>query len=303
MEFTYLESVLLKILKRVMLLAIGSGLLGNALYIYGLGYYQGYVETLGFEYNLFPIEWTDTLLWTYAASMDLGVSSLELINKFTTSALLILLLCIYLIARMWMAVSNYQTKNAKGKPKINRKINFRLAKKIHKFRLTHIWLYRLFYVPLRWLLLKEQSFFAFAASYFFIVFLISIPLFIIIWIYFPLFGINHGQLVAQKKLKYYETYLCGDSGDYWSQCLEFNVSELKSYEGLINPEGRVLFRNKSLIAILTKEGPITLSMPKHYYYKPDKNPCYKDGCKKSEDRPHKKSNKKNAQAASHAEAL
>lgn len=281
MESASLENIFLKILKRLMLLAIGSGLLGNALYIYGLGYYQGYVEALGFEYNLFPIEWKDTLLWTYAASRELGVSSIELMNKFTSSAFLILLLSIYLIARIWMQLSKVQPENDRGK--IRGKINFRLAKKIHKFRLKHIWIYRFFYVPFKWLLLKEQSFIAFAASYFFMVFLIFIPLFIIIWIYFPLFGVNHGELVAQKRLEYYETYLCGDSGDYWSQCLEINVSELKSYEDLTNPIGRVLFKSGSLVAILTKEGPITLSMPKSYYYKPVKNPCYRNGCKEPED--------------------
>ncbi len=290
MESDNLENAFLKILKRIMLLAIGSGLLGNALYIYGLGYYQGYVESLGFEYNLFPIEWKDTLLWTYAASRELGVSSIELMNKFTSSALLILLLSIYLIARIWMQLSKIQPENGK----ISGKINFKLAKKIHKFRFKHIWIYRFLYVPFKWLLLKEQSFIAFAASYFFMVFLIFIPLFIIIWIYFPLFGVNHGELVAQKRLKYYETYLCGDSGDYWSQCLEINVSELKNYEGLISPVGRVLFKNGSLIAILTKEGPITLSMPKNYYHKPNKNPYYRHVCKESEDESHNKSSKKDA---------
>ena len=290
MESANLEIIFLKILKRLMLLAIGSGLLGNALYIYGLGYYQGYVEALGFEYNLFPIEWKDTLLWTYAASRELGVSSIELMNKFTSSALLILLLSVYLIARIWMQLSKIQPDDGQGK--ISGKVNFKLAKRIHKLRLKHIWVYRFFYVPFKWLLLKEQSFIAFTASYFFMVFLIFIPLFIIIWIYFPLFGVNHGELVAQKRLEYYEIYLCGNADDYWSQCLEINVSELKNYEGLTNPIGRVLFKNGSLVAILTKEGPITLSMPKNYYYKPDKNPCYNNVCIDSESESHNKSSKK-----------
>ncbi|OOF24451.1 hypothetical protein BZJ19_11175 [Salinivibrio proteolyticus] len=279
MEFYNLENVILKILKRIMLLAIGSGLLGNAMYIYGLGYYQGYVEALGFEYNLFPIEWKDTLLWTYAASRELGVSSIEFMNKFTSSALLILLLSVYLISRIWMQLSKIQSDNSQGKT--SGKVNFKLAKKIYNLRQNHIWIYRLIYVPFNWLLLKEQSFIAFAASYFFMVFLIFIPLFIIIWIYFPLLGVNHGELVAQKRLKYYENFLCGDAGDYWSQCLEINISELKNHKGLTNPIGRVIFKNGTLIAILTKEGPITLSMPQRYYYKPDKNPCYRNGCKDS----------------------
>lgn len=286
MESANIEDVFLKILKRLILLAIGSGLLGNALYIYGLGYYQGYVEALGFEYNLFPIEWKDTLLWTYAASRELGASSIELINQFSSSAVLILLLSVYLIARIWMQISKVQPDN--GQEKINKTINFKLAKRINKIRAKHIWSYRLLYVPFRWFLIKEQSFIAFAASYFFMIFMLFIPLFIIIWIYFPLFGVNHGELVAQKRMEYYETFLCGDTNDYWDQCIEINVSELKHYKDLTKPKGKVLFKNDSLVAILTKKGPVTLSMPKNYYFKPDKNPCYNNGCKKDQSESHNK---------------
>lgn len=275
-----------------MLLAIGSGLLGNALYIYGMGYYQGYVEALGFEYNLFPIEWKDTLLWTYAASRELGVSSIEMMNKFTSSALLVLLISVYLIARVWMQISKIQPDNGQGKAKHT--IKFKLAKRVYTLRNNYIWIYRLIYVPFRWLLIKEQSFIAFAASYFFMVFLIFIPLFIIIWIYFPLFGVKHGELVAQKRLEYYEAFLCGDADDYWDQCLEINVSELKHYNGIIAPKGRVLFKNGSLVAILTEEGPITLTMPKDYYFKPKRNPCYGNGCENYESNSHNNSSKEDA---------
>jgi hypothetical protein len=46
-----LESALLELLKRFMLLVIGSSLLSNALYIYGLSYYEGFypVSTDGFK--------------------------------------------------------------------------------------------------------------------------------------------------------------------------------------------------------------------------------------------------------------
>ena len=267
-----LEVIFLKALKRVMLVAIGSGLLGNALYIYGLGYYQGYVQTLGFEYNLFPIEWKDTLLWTYAASRELGVSSIELINQFTSPVLMTVIIVVYFIARIWMELSKAQVNSVRAKTK--GKINFKIAKKIYIFKQNHIWLFRLVYLPIKWLLIKEQSFIAFAASYFFMIFIIFIPFFIIIWIYFPLFGVNHGVLVAQKRLGYYEEYLCGGSEDYWSKCIQIDVSKLKRYKGLIAPTGRVLFRNGTLIAILTKNGPITLTMPKEFYFKTLKNPSY-----------------------------
>lgn len=276
MESSNFEIIFLKILKRLMLVVVGSGLLGNSLYIYGLGYYQGYISGLGFEYNFFPLEWRDTLLWAYAASRELGASSIGFIGKFTSPVLLIILGSFYLIARIWMELSKVQPSSRSNI--IKRNINFKLAKKIYCFKKNHVWLYRVIYLPLRWLLIREQSFFAFAASYFFMIFIIFIPVFIIIWIYFPLFGVHYGKLVAEKKLKYYETYLCGDSNDYWSQCMRINTSEIKNHIDTPDTRGRVLFKNDSLIAVLTKDGPVTLSMPKVHYFKTEINPCYKNSC-------------------------
>lgn len=73
-----MESTLHQILKKLLLVIIGSGLLTNALYILGLAYYEGYIVGLGFDYNLFPIDWNDALLWTYAASRELGISTIIL---------------------------------------------------------------------------------------------------------------------------------------------------------------------------------------------------------------------------------
>lgn len=51
-----LPGTLITILKKVLLIALGSGQLSNALFIYGLAYYQGYIEAFGFEYQLFPTD-------------------------------------------------------------------------------------------------------------------------------------------------------------------------------------------------------------------------------------------------------
>jgi len=275
-----LESTFLKILKRLLLVAIGSGLLGNALYIYGLAYYQGYIERLGFEYNLFPIQWGDTLLWTYAASRELGVSSINLLDKFTASALLVLLTGFYFIARIWIQLSNI--KPSRRSEKIERRINYRLAKKVYAFREKHLWLYRVIYVPVRWFLIKEQSLIAFLASYFFMTFLIFIPIFIIIWIYFPLFGVHHGELVAKKRIEYYKEYLCGGKEEYWNECIKIDVSHIKNYGGIKVVTGRLVFKSESTIGVMTEDGPITLSMPKEYLFYTSTNPCYDNECAKSQ---------------------
>ena len=48
-----MESTLLKFLKKLLLIVIGSGLVTNALYIYGLAFYQGHIARVGFEYAFF----------------------------------------------------------------------------------------------------------------------------------------------------------------------------------------------------------------------------------------------------------
>ena len=276
MDAASIENTFLKIIKRLMLIAIGSGLLGNSLYVYGIGYYQGFIKRLGFEYNLFPIQWGDSLLWTYEASRELGISSISLLNNITSPALLILLVAFYLVARIWMELSNIKPVNKSGKTR--KKINFKIAKKIHTFRKNHLLLYKIVYIPFKWLLMKEHSFIAFVASYFFMIFLIFIPLFIIIWIYFPLFGVHHGELVAVTKLEYFKENLCGSSEDYWNGCIKLNVSHLKNYEDVDSPLGRVLFKSGNIIGIMTEEGPVTLSMPKEYYFQTNINRCFKGGC-------------------------
>ncbi len=39
-----------------------------------------------------------------------------------------------------------------------------------------------------------------------------------------------------------------------------------------------MFKRNDLMGIFTKEGAITISMPKEYFYETEKNPCYKTGC-------------------------
>lgn len=271
-----LESVFLKILKRILLVTIGSGLLGNALYIYGQGYYQGYIEGLGFEYTLFPLSWNDSILWTYSASRELGASSIAMMVDLNPAAILIVLLAVYLISRIWMQIP--ESFSSKGKSGPQRKFNYKIAKRIALFKKDHIWIFRFIYIPARWFLIKEQSFIAFAASYFFMIFLLFIPLLIVIWIYFPLFGVNHGSSVAEKRLEFYEEHLCGGPADYWSQCIKIDAPTLEQEVEATSPVGRVLFKNGNLIAVLTENGPVTLSMPKEYYFQTLKNPCYGDTC-------------------------
>jgi hypothetical protein len=182
------ENRLQNILKKILLVIIGSGLITNALYIYGLAYYEGYIENLGFEYNFSPVKWEDTLLWTYFASREIGASTVSFWTKITGPVLLLIIVVSYFVARLWMAINTSGTnKNSKIK-----KSTF-LARFLIKRRKNHPVTFKLIYRPIRWLLVMEQSLWAFLASYFVLIALVFLPLLVFVWVYFPLVGLNHGE--------------------------------------------------------------------------------------------------------------
>lgn len=268
-----LESTFLKTVKRVIMLTIATGLLGNAMHVYGLGFYQGYIETFGFDFMLFPIEWKDGFFWTYIASMEIGFHLFDLMREITFPTFLIIFLSVYLINIIWIQLSKIKPDNRDETNK--RKVNVK-------------WVYHLICVPFKWLFIKKQSIITFCESYFFIIFLFFIPLFITIWTFFPWIGHYHGSLVARDYIKRYETVLCGDTEGYWERCIEINVSELN------NPKGIVLFKKDSLVGLFTKEGPVIVSIPRNYHYKVNRNPSsYKNDCDKAESESHNKPSKEN----------
>lgn len=269
-----MEDTILKLLKRFMLVVIGSGLLSNALYIYGLAYYEGYIDRLGFEYGFFPLLSSDVLFWTYSASRELGVSSIVVISKFRLPLILSLLGSVYLLSRIWMESENQSKKIARRAPK---KHNIKLYKKIYGFRERHKILFYAIYVPLRWLILREQSLMAFVASYFSLIVLFFVPVFLFIWVYFPIVGIEHGKSVAESRIDYYKDNLCGGENDYWSDCIKLSTAHIELFEKSKVIEGRLILRNGDLLGIFTKNGPLTMSMPKSYYHLANINDCY-NGC-------------------------
>lgn len=266
------DNGLLKILKRIMLIAIGSGLITNALYIYGLAYYEGYIKRLGFEYDLFPITWDNSIVWSYHASRELGVSSIGTLNQLTIEVFLILTLSVYLIARLWMETS---TQNKiKSTPNNKKTKKFSRAKTLYMFKKEHKWVYRILYIPLKWTLITEKSLIAFLASYFFMVFLFFIPVFSFIWVYFPIIGLNHGDIVGEKHSTYYQENLCGDKKDYWDRCITFPLGHVKQGTTPKQIKGTLMFKNGDILGILSEEGPTTITIPKNLYHQTIKNKKY-----------------------------
>lgn len=269
-----MEDSLLRILKKFLLVAIGSGLLSNALYIHGLAYYEGYIDRLGFEYDFFPLPSSDVLFWTYYASRELGASSIVAITQFKLPIIIIVLGIVYFLSRVWMESSKKRTT---GPVKAPRKNNIKLFKKIYKFRSDHKFIFYSVYIPIRWLILKEQSLMAFIASYFFLVFLFFIPIFLFIWVYFPMVGLEHGRSVAESRIEFYKDNLCGDKDDYWNECIIVDTKHLKNYKVPKPVAGRLMLRSGNLLGIFTEKGPVVITMPSNYYLETTKNSCF-GGC-------------------------
>lgn len=285
------ENTLQKTLKKVLLVIIGSGLITNALYIYGLAYYEGYIESLGFEYNFFPVKWEDTLLWTYFASRELGASTVGFWTKITGPVLLLILVVSYFIARLWMAINSLGSKKNQKNNK-----NTSLARFLVKRRKSRPKFFKVAYPPVRWLLIMEQSIWAFLASYFVLVIIFSIPLLIFIWVYFPLIGLKHGENIGAKRFELYQKDLCAEKNDYWIKCVSLSTGHLIREDLPETVYGRVVVKNGSLVGLITPDGPITMTMSSLFFQKTKKNKCYQAECDENETA-HNKSMQPTAEAS------
>lgn len=266
------EDVVQQTVKKAFLVFLGTGLIGNALYIYGLAYYEGYLEGVGLDALLFPIEWAEARLWTYFASRELGVSTVNVWVKFTWHIILIMMLVIYVIARLWVALNGASRLRRPRAVRIKRLRKIVLVGK--RFPVS--------YKVIKWLVIREQAFFAFFASYFALMFMLFVPLFLLVWVLFPNIGLSHGESVGKKKLSYYERNLCGGEADYWEKCVSINSSFLQEKDLPEFVKGRIIIASEDLLGLITDMGPVTMTRPKLLYFLNKKNTCYEGGCDLSE---------------------
>lgn len=263
-----MEVVVQRIFKRVLLLLAGSGLLTNAMYVYGLGYYQGYVEAFGFEYAFFSIEWANAIVWTYYASRELGVNLIIVMGTYP-HAVLVIFPTVYLFARVWASLT---TENAPSDVQVtnaNVLKNYRSKARYVRFKAKYSFLATYVLKPLAWLFAKEQAFFAFLASYFFIFILCLLPLFVSIWVFLPSIGNQHGQLVVSEYLERNSGNICERSDNGWSPCVSIKTKHLEMYDQVIEEEvtGLIILKNGSYVGLYTESGAITMTLPQNFYYK------------------------------------
>lgn len=255
------ESLIRQIFKKILLLVLGSGILSDALHIYGLSYYRGLVESLGFEVLFFPVDWEEARLWTYSASRELGVSTVNFWIKLTFPHVLLIMLVAYIVARVWMAI-NQREKRAKKPDLVNRKP----SKFVAAFKERYPFLFRV----LRVILITEQSIWALVASYFVLVFIFFVPLFIFVWVYFPIVGASHGEEIGARYVKIFEKDLCDEKESVWNACVSL-VASNGGDEKMLPIFGRVLLKHENVVGVFTKEGPVTMTVPESFYYKAQRN--------------------------------
>lgn len=264
-----MEVTVQRIFKRVLLILAGSGLLTNAMYVYGLGYYQGYVEAFGFEYAFFSIEWANAIVWTYYASRELGVNLIIVMGTYP-HAILIILPTVYLFARVWSSLttenarSNVQVTNANVLKRYRSKARYVRFKSKNPFLCTYV------LKPIALALRKGcRLSFAFLASYFFIFILCLLPLFVSIWVFLPSIGNQHGRLVVSEYLERKNGNICERSENGWSPCVSIKTKHLKKYDREIEEEltGLIVLKNGSYVGLYTESGAITMTLPENFYYK------------------------------------
>ncbi|WP_139139768.1 hypothetical protein [Pseudomonas sp. NBRC 111139] len=264
------EKILNQVLKKVLVVVLGSGVLVNALYLFGMSYYEGFIKALGFELLMFPIAWSDGRLWTYIASREIGLSAVSVWVELTGPYVLLLMAVCYATTRIWLKAKKRSTINA-GNPTGRRR---KFLKSVAYQKKKH----PIIFAKLLWFVRTDDAFWAFISAYSIIIFVFFIPLFLIVWSFYPSFGFAYGEKVGERVRKSFESALCGENGEYWSSCFVFSTKHIDQ-EGLPGQVlGRLVFKKDRTIGLYTKNGPVTLTLPEDFYQETKRNACYRMCC-------------------------
>jgi len=233
-----------------------------AISIFGLSYYVGYIEGMGFNYSLFPLDgWDSAIVWAYFACREYTAHVLKGFNisTFFITVFVLVSLLFWFFSRR---------KNIFGY------LYFRLLPKKKQI-----------FPFVRWLLnpIIRELLRVFEWSYYFILILSGILYIYLTLITIPDYGKSFGQSIAIKQDKHFSEFeknLCEQSAYYRNPCITVPTSHLKESNLPDKIEGSLIAKSETMLGIYTKNGPITMSMPEYIYYKSIENKCFDDGCKK-----------------------
>lgn len=268
------ENNLNQAIKKILLVVLGSGVLVNALYLFGVSYYEGLIKSLGFELLMFPIEWSEGRLWTYMASREIGVSTVSIWIELAGPYIPLIMAVCYFTVRVWL--------KAKKRPKVKKGGPTGGRKKFLQFIARWKKKYPTCFSILLWFVRTEDAFWAFIAAYSLMICVFFIPMFLIVWSFYPSFGLVYGEKVGERIRMRYDKELCGENNEYWSSCFSFPTKHIDQ-KGL--PEqvlGRLVFKKDRIIGVYTKNGPITMTLPEDFYQITKKNACHMMCCQKSQ---------------------
>jgi hypothetical protein len=230
------------------------------LYALGVFFHIGYIKGMGFNSSFFPLgSWDNAIIWAYVATIhfiiDVSKILMHVNPGLTILISLIILSPLVKLYFWWLSKRKY----------IEARLHFWWLSRKERYPLIR----RFFEAKI------EKSLRAVEISNFFLVIVATIIIFaLIIFALIPIKIIEYGKLVAIEQVKSFsesENKLCENSNEFWNQCITVSTSHLKEDNLPAKIEGLLVTKSETMLGILTKDGPITMSMPKYIYYKSIKN--------------------------------
>lgn len=280
--------------KLIIVWLFGAGILSNAIYIFGLGYYQGYLKGMGFIYDLFPLTGNEAFMWAYSASRRFAA---DIIENFKPEYIIFSNIGIFSIIWVILTFLNFEEnkyilKNHFFYEKFNI-LNIKVGQLFKKYIRLSIFLsfkkkierakcylrdsfiysilkfpfmivyffFSFFWFILKFLFVNEKSLKAAIISYILLVIFIFIPIVSIFWWFFPYAGVLYGEKTADKVIEVFHERkdLCQPKDSKWEKCII-----IKDEKELI--KGLLIARVENRLAVMTKNGPLTISEPSKYKF-------------------------------------
>ena len=236
------------------------------LYTLGFSFYLGYAEGMGFKPSFFPLDgWDSAIIWAYFACVYIFIDVFKILVHLNPILFFPIILIILSIMGLYFRVS------------LKREY---ISARLHS-----------------WLLLKKERYpfigklsnpkvqesirVVETSNNYFLGIPATILFVIIILIMIPVKTKKYGQSIGIEQAQQFleSENLCEDSNEFWNPCITVLTSHLKGENLPAKIEGRLIAKSETMLGIFTKDGPITMSMPKYIYYKSTKNECFDNGCK------------------------
>lgn len=251
----------LRTLKNVLAFVLASGLIGNAFFIFGLAFHEGLLTQLGIQQVYFELDWEYAGLWTYAATRSMGYDLVNFWTDYVANFLLFIAPIGFIAIRLWGWLDP-KSKEQKAERKIFSKKSRDFVLRLKKNRI----LLRLPFKIFNFLFVKGNGTKAFLNSYLLILFTTFIPLFFLVWSVFPLWGVEYGQKIANKRLIQYQVNLCSNNLIGSDRCISISTDHIKDPLLPKKISGRLVAMSDKYLGIITECGALTISQPEAFWF-------------------------------------